>query len=90
MKSKKNHFTPRSVVLSELLHGGRVTPEFVLKKCGYWRLAAIIYDLEKKYKIKISRTDVSAKNADFQTAYWMDDESRKKILDEKKGQAHEK
>ena len=76
----KKYVTPFLFVLNELLNGHRIIQEFLLNAIGYWRLAAIIDAIQRKYHVKISRQDVTAKNADFQVCYWLDDEARRKIL----------
>lgn len=73
---KHKHHSMNSIVFGWLLEGRRITQEFCLQKTGYWRLSRVIYDLEKRYGIKIQRRSVAAKKAQYQTAYYLDEATR--------------
>ena len=73
---------PRKFVLDQLLRGKRVTQELVLEKTRYWRLAAIIYDIEKKHQVEVQRVEVRAKYAEFQMSYWLDTETIRRLKNE--------
>ena len=82
MKNQKQKTTPREFVFKQLLNGKRVNQELVLRKTNYWRLAAIIYEIEKKYNVRIHRIDMRANYAEFQRSYWLDNETIRRIKNE--------